>query len=920
MSVPGDLLDRIRTHIYLNDIQPLEWFEDFDKLRSGRVSKERFRRCFEFLNFRITDEEYNWLCDTFEDKGEVNYRQFCHTIQDIFTNQELESSPTGTLLDSKKIVAQTMGKNLEDISPELDRLFAKMYHQVKTRGIHVREAYMDFDTHNNGRVTCSQFLRSNPFTDLSAHELTMLLQRYMDPILRDVNYRRLHLDLQAYADLPQNTTITVDLELPHHIQSFKLNPLPSNPSDVIQRFGTYVRKNRVRVNDFFQFRDSLNNGKITTDTFMNVLTLFGFQFSEEELHYLADKYCEINGSTAYDRYRDFCADVDKASKTIQPVTRSSTITNPRAVKAINTIKTYISKNRINILPPFQDFDKSKRGYVTELQFGRVLATMKIPIREEDKPLLFDIYENQSGVDYFKFVEDIDPEHSQQRRSYRPLGTTKQSIQNIYGHTPGGDDFVTTEVADQLIYESKRGLLPKMNEQRNIKSLLGELQKWAYVHSVQFQDFIRDFDPLNSGEVTNTQFRSGMLMAGYRLTDEEYQLLIDNYKSTKKENYINWRRFNDDVMQFVAPKTLEKEPLTTPLKPGELMTKTIETRTMRPRPTPQVLRILNIVNKFIVARRISLMEQFVDKDRFNHKQVTASSFAQVMQLIGVHISKGEIDQLCTFYTDPTTNFVSYPDFVRDVEGLGGVDFGENAATELVVNPPPDYSIDIQRFVASRPKLTAEELQWKAVLPKIQSFVLKRRIRIIEFFENFDYLRHGTVTQQKFRSVVGQLDLPIVEDEIQFIGKLFALESKPDLFNYRLFCQQVDAVFGITDLHKTPTVDGACRASYLPDPSETLSRIDQKEQAQINRIIDRMANFVATRRMEVRQQFEDYDKRPRRNYITKAQFKQCIGRLGLSSDENELELLCKRYKCTDLDEQNYHAFCNDIESLSHWDPPI
>ena len=83
---------------------------------------------------------------------------------------------------------------------------------------------------------------------------------------------------------------------------------------------------------------------------------------------------------------------------------------------------------------------------------------------------------------------------------------------------------------------------------------------------------------------------------------------------------------------------------------------------------------------------------------------------------------------------------------------------------------------------------------------------------------------------------------------------------------------------------------------------------------------MANFVATRRMEVRQQFEDYDKRPRRNYITKAQFKQCIGRLGLSSDENELELLCKRYRCTDLDEQNYHAFCNDIESLSHWDPPI
>ena len=916
-----DLLDRIRTHIYLQDIQPLEWFEDFDKLRSGRVSKERFRRCFQFFKFELSDSEYDSLCERFSDRGEVNYREFCREIRDIFTNESLEHAPQQSLKDSKRIVQQVTGKIPPSITPELDALFRKLQHQVKTKGIHIREAFMDFDKHNNGKITASQFLRSIPFTDLNSRELNLLLQRYMDPVLRDVNYKKLNQDLIAYADKPHDTTITVDLTMPHHYQSFKLNPLPSNPSNVIERFGTYTRQKRVRIRDFFQYHDNLNVGKITTEAFMNVLTLFGFQFSEEELQYLADKYCEINGSTAYDRWRDFCDDVERAGKsTIPQQTRQESVRNPRALRILDEIRTYIAKNRINILPPFQDFDRSKRGYITELQFGRVLAIFKIPIKEEDKPILFDIYGNQSGVDYFKFVEDVDPDHNQQRRQFRPLGTDKQSIQDIYGHTPAGDAFVTTEEADQLIYESKKGLLPKVFEQGDINGLLSELQKWAYVHTVQFQDFIRDFDPLNSGEVTFNQFRSGMLMSGYRLTDDEFELLKQHYKSTKKENYINWRRFNDDVMTFVAPKTLEKDPLTTPMMPQQLTTKTIEHRTNRPSPPPQIMRILNIINRFCIARRVSLMEQFKDKDRHNHKQCTANSFAQVIQLLGVHISKAEIDQLCTFYIDPTTHFVSYPDFVRDVRAIGGIDFGENMATEIVVNPPPDFSIDIQKYVAQVPKLTAEQMQWNAILPKLQSYILKRRIRIMEFFENFDHLKHGTVSQQKFRSVVGQLELPIVEDEIQFIGKLFALEKKPDLFNYRLFCQQIDRIFGINDLHKTPSVDGTCRASYIPDPSLRLSDITPAEQAEINNIINRMAHFVATRRMEVRQQFYDFDRYPHRNYITKAQFKQCIGRLGLSSDDRELELLCKRYKSTDLDEQNYHAFCDDIEVMSQWDPPF
>ena len=111
---PADLLDKIRVHLYLNEIIPLEWFEDFDKLKSGRVTKEQFRRCFEFLKVPLQNQEFEYLASTFEDRGDVNYRAFCHTVQDIFTNQDIEHDPLSTTMDSETLVAKTQKRLPED--------------------------------------------------------------------------------------------------------------------------------------------------------------------------------------------------------------------------------------------------------------------------------------------------------------------------------------------------------------------------------------------------------------------------------------------------------------------------------------------------------------------------------------------------------------------------------------------------------------------------------------------------------------------------------------------------------------------------------------------------------------------------------------------------------------------------------------
>ena len=468
MTELQDLLDRIKTHVYLNDIHFIEWFEDFDQLRTARVSKEQFRRCFEFAKFQLTDQEWNLLCQAFERDGDVNYRDFCYQVSTIFTNPDLENLPKGEVPNSRAIVDKVTNRITADLPPEVQALFEKLVHQVKIWGIHIKEAFMDFDTHNCGRVTKSQFLRNLPFKDLTKQEIQILLDRYLDPKIGDVNYKRLHLDVIDFQHLTEAPDMTPHFTLPHQLQSIKLHPLFSEPETVIERFATYVHKNRVRILDFFSSHDPLHSGRVTQEVFMNVLTLFGFQFSPEELQDLADRYKITIDFTNYTRYKEFCLDVSRAEKAVAQAAPPQTTIDRRAEKILDTIRQFVDQMRLNVLPPFQDFDRTKRGYVTEIQFHRVLSILRVPIKPHEVQVLIDIYGGKpDGVDYFRFVEDIDSGHNQQRRAFKSMPTDRKGIEDTYGHTPSGDKFVTPDVADQLIYESKRGLMPKIRENKSI---------------------------------------------------------------------------------------------------------------------------------------------------------------------------------------------------------------------------------------------------------------------------------------------------------------------------------------------------------------------------------------------------------------------------------------------------------------------
>lgn len=66
--------------------------------------------------------------------------------------------------------------------------------------------------------------------------------------------------------------------------------------------------------------------------------------------------------------------------------------------------------------------------------------------------------------------------------------------------------------------------------------------------------------------------------------------------------------------------------------------------------------------------------------------------------------------------------------------------------------------------------SSQMQWipwpiETLLERIRSYVIMKRVRVKEYFIDFDKLRKGKITEQKMKTVINQLGFIFTEEEIQ-----------------------------------------------------------------------------------------------------------------------------------------------------------
>jgi len=97
---PNDIESRLQHHVVMKRVRIEEFFNDFDKLRKGKVTKNQFQSILSMLNFNLTKQEFDSLAlkyKTDDPEYMFNYVNFCANINAAFTTYGIQKVPTATV-------------------------------------------------------------------------------------------------------------------------------------------------------------------------------------------------------------------------------------------------------------------------------------------------------------------------------------------------------------------------------------------------------------------------------------------------------------------------------------------------------------------------------------------------------------------------------------------------------------------------------------------------------------------------------------------------------------------------------------------------------------------------------------------------------------------------------------------------------
>lgn len=125
-------------------------------------------------------------------------------------------------------------------------------------------------------------------------------------------------------------------------------------------------------------------------------------------------------------------------------------------------------------------------------------------------------------------------------------------------------------------------------------------------------------------------------------------------------------------------------------------------------------------------------------------------------------------------------------------------------------------------------------------KLQALIAKDRIRIKEFFIDFDKLRKGYVGEAAFRTCLGTLNIRFTEQEVQQLIAKYRMQN--GLINYDSFCTNIDNVF----------FDGADPMGVINN-AKSSANFDEEEMQTLFDLLNAIKTEIVQKRVLIKPQF-------------------------------------------------------------------
>lgn len=288
-----------------------------------------------------------------------------------------------------------------------------------------------------------------------------------------------------------------------------------------------------------------------------------------------------------------------------------------------------------------------------------------------------------------------------------------------------------------------------------------IQGMVLARRIRLKDIFRDYDPRRSWRCTKNQFIRVLDNASLKILYGEAAALADAY-TDEGTGEVRYGKFSDNIDKVFGPKHLEATPLQEVDPPGTDIQLGYRANQLRTVDDEEILAyVLHRVSLLCRTRGISIKECFRWFDRQNQGCVTEQQFRRSFPFEG--FTEQELDVLVERYTDrdrSVLNGVNYRTLHHDV-----MDREEAALdppyprSDLVLRPDSAEWTDADH--------TPEE--------KVQARVVERRIRIREWFSDYDPLRKGYCTAGQARSILSLLNVPVAQKDWDALCEKYMRET-------------------------------------------------------------------------------------------------------------------------------------------------
>lgn len=911
-----DIEDKIRNAIVSRRARTGEYLKDFDRLRTGFITKAQFDRCL--------DQHYGIVLTPLEDfqlmskygndsnhPGMVNYRNFCKTIDTAFESCDLKNS------QSQQANLPTSALCQRSLSPSslsrCDGILRKIAPYYKYHGMSIKRCYEDFDLHNIGLVTESQFYRRFPGPPgITMSEQSILAKKYIHPSRPGLcKYLDFHQDIEQLINLQDQQLDLNEFNNSSDEASGRRSRQGTSIEDIFDKIRIAVHKHGIRTTEFFKDHDKLRSGVITRSQFNCGLSLCcGKQanLSRDEIDVIIDFYQTEDGRV---KYKEFCHLMENAfnvpdleKKPTTDVYRPPTGALAKVPNNLNeqdeerirhilyNLRETVRKKRLMLYPYFKDFDRGNcytRG-ITQTQFSRMLHMVGLTLQQADLELicLKFKYPTSGDINYPAFIQTIDSEYC--------------------SNAPVTGDWNTT-MLPQLPQE-KVATLNISDEE--VDELIKRIRHNVLINRIRVEEFFQDFDPLRHGSISASRFRMGLSAMGQQhLTEKQIEGVVNRYADPKRILNVLWTDFLKDIEKVFTQRGLEKTP-TLVLPPAEKFHMSKPGALDWIQQSQEKREIFEVVmhkmRQKSKQRRILTKPTFQDFDKHNNGYVTKSQMRQCMAYLCFDCTTEESDIVYEKFSDDSGfNYLKYLEELQPEEKQENKYIQRLETLKLVNETKSVKSINIADI--------------GDVMNKIKSKVVRESVRVYEFMKDYDKLRTGRMLKTSFPRALDLCCLGLTESEILAVMEWYSSAEHPGYVDYYRFCDEVESVFTQKGLEKNPTM---VPTQFRPNMMSSYNiKLSPEAEDLFETVMHRLADRVRIRRIQLFPLFEDYD-RVHNGTCSRTQLHRVLSELELGSlvSAREFHVLYEKFDSVigGKHDFNYIQFCDILNDYAHFDPNV